>query len=256
MDRKYLFNHISKEYDKFRPSYPSELIDDIINYSGVQKTCNILEIGCGTGQATQGLVDIGYKNITCVELGENLAKFTAEKYRNERSIKVFNAPFEEWDNKNEEFDIAISATAFHFIDPQIGYPKVFHLLKSNGTIAFFWTVHVQVYDDLHNEIRELYKKYAPQLDDSIKPTSTEVIKGILSTIDGIGLIRDIQVKEYKWKHRYSSKEYVSLLNTHSKHRQLNDKTRQLLFSEIQETINNYGGFIEKPQLVALFLGKK
>lgn len=256
MERKYLFNDVPKEYDKFRPSYPRELFADIIEYSKIHKNSSILEIGCGTGQATQGFVNIGYKNIICIELGKNLADFTAEKYKDEPTIRVHNDSFEEWDSKNEEFDVAISATAFHFINPQIGYPKVFNLLKSNGTMAFFWTVHVQVYDDLHNKIRELYTKYAPDLDDSIKPTPNEAIKGIFNTINSVGLFKNIQTKEYKWEHTYSSEEYISLLNTHSKHRQLDEKTRQLLFSDIKEIIDCYGGFINKPQLVALFLAKK
>jgi SAM-dependent methyltransferase len=256
MERKYLFNDVSKEYDKFRPGYPRELFVDILEYSNIDKNSIILEVGCGTGQATQGFVDIGYKNITCVELGKNLADFTAEKFKEEPTIRVHNASFEEWDNKNKEFDVVTSGTAFHFINPQIGYPKAFNLLKPNGTMAFFWTVHVQVYDDLHNKIRELYRKYAPDLDDSIKPTPNEVIKDTFNTINSIGLFKDIQTKEYKWEHRYSREEYISLLNTHSKHRQLNENTRKLLFSGIKEIIDYYGGFIDKPQLVALFLGRK
>ena len=253
---KYLFNDIPKEYDKFRPSYPGELFADIVNYSGIHADSTILEIGCGTGQATQGFVETGYKNITCVELGKNLADFTAEKYKNEPSISVHNASFEGWDNQSEEFDVAVSATAFHFIDPQIGYPKVFHLLKPNGSLAFFWTIHVQVYDDLHQKIRELYAKYAPHLDDSLMPTPDEEIEGISNTIHSIGLFKDVKTKRYAWNQRYSSEEYISLLNTHSKHRQLDEEARRSLFRGIKETIDCHGGSIEKPHLVALFLGKK
>lgn len=251
-----MFNDVPNEYDKFRPGYPRELFADIIEFSSIHKNSSILEIGCGTGQATQGFVDFGYKNITCVELGKNLADFTAEKYKDEPAIRVHNASFEEWDSKNLEFDVAISATAFHFINPQIGYPKVFDLLKPNGTMAFFWTVHVQVYDDLHNKIRELYAKYAPGLDDSIKPTPSKVIENTFNTINSAGLFKFIEIKEYMWDHKYSSDEYISLLNTHSKHRQLDEETRQLLFSGIKEIIDCYGGFINKPQLVALFLSRK
>jgi ubiquinone/menaquinone biosynthesis C-methylase UbiE len=61
VERKYLFNDVPKEYDKYRPSYPRELFSDIIKYSNIHKDSSILEIGCGTGQATQGFVDIGIK---------------------------------------------------------------------------------------------------------------------------------------------------------------------------------------------------
>ena len=256
MDRKYQFNGVPEAYDQFRPHYPKELFSDIIHYSNIKEGSRILEIGCGTGQATQGFVDLGYKNLTCVELGNNLADFTAEKYKGEPTIIVHNAAFEDWNCERDAFDVAISATAFHFIDPHIGYPKVHDLLKSDGTMAFFWTVHVQVYDELHNEIRELYKKYALDLDDSIKPGPKEVMQETYHTILGTGLFSDLQMKTYQWEHSYSSEDYVSLLNTHSKHRQIEEKQRHLLLSGIKETIDSHGGYITKPQLVALYLGKK
>ncbi|WP_240877056.1 hypothetical protein [Shimazuella soli] len=62
------------------------------------------------------------------------------------NIKVINSPFEVWQSDNTGYDLAISATAFHFIQPQIGYRKVFDLLRNRGSIAFFWTEHVPLFD--------------------------------------------------------------------------------------------------------------
>ena len=47
---------------------------------------SILEIGCGTGQATKGFVDLGFDNLTCIELGQNLAEFTHEKFKNNQML--------------------------------------------------------------------------------------------------------------------------------------------------------------------------
>src|ERR687893_552443 len=59
-------------YDEVRPGYPEELFDDVVSLSGIPSGGRILEVGCGTGQATLPLARRGY-NILCVELGENLA---------------------------------------------------------------------------------------------------------------------------------------------------------------------------------------
>jgi 16S rRNA A1518/A1519 N6-dimethyltransferase RsmA/KsgA/DIM1 with predicted DNA glycosylase/AP lyase activity len=59
-------------YDEVRPGYPEELFDDVVSLSGIPAGGRILEVGCGTGQATVPFARRGYR-ILCVELGENLA---------------------------------------------------------------------------------------------------------------------------------------------------------------------------------------
>lgn len=130
------------------------------------------------------------------------------------------------------------------------------LLKEGGNIAFYWTVHVPSYDDIYVQIRDCYRKYAPQLDDSKGPTSEEVIYQRKKEIIDSKQFEDIKVKDYTWYDEYSSDEYISLLNTNSRHRLLEDINRQMLFEEIKTIINSNGGKIKKQQLVALFLARK
>ena len=74
MENKETFDAVAREYDRFRPAYPNELFSDIIDYSGIHQADQILEIGCGTGQATTGFIRLGYRHMTCVELGKRLAQ--------------------------------------------------------------------------------------------------------------------------------------------------------------------------------------
>lgn len=256
MENKETFNFIVNDYEKYRPTYPEEMFDDIFNYSHVAKEDNILEIGCGTGQATGGLVDKEYKNITCIELGDQLAQFTAEKFKSYDSIKVINRSFEEWDGEGSPFKLAVSGTAFHFIDPKFGYRKVWDLLDDFGSIGFFWTIHVPRFDDIHNEIRAHYKELAPHLDDSNFLTPEETINERKKITESTGLFTNILVKEYNEIRPYTSSDYISLLNTNSKHRQLPETTKNALLNRIKNSIDRSGSHIYKDHRVALFLGKK
>ena len=47
------FNTSAEWYDRIRPGYPEALIDDVINLSAIPAGGRILEIGCGTGKATE-----------------------------------------------------------------------------------------------------------------------------------------------------------------------------------------------------------
>ncbi|HHY16289.1 MAG TPA: class I SAM-dependent methyltransferase, partial [Firmicutes bacterium] len=161
-----------------------------------------------------------------------------------------------WSGEDNSFDLAISATAFHFIEPKYGYEKVNRLLKNGGSIGFFWTIHVQQYDELHAKIRDIYQRYASDLDDAKKPGPAEVISDRLRLTKEQGFFGNITVKEYRWVDTYTSNDYISLLNTHSGHRQLPERTRNKLFASIKELIDVHGGCIDKQQLVALFLGSK
>src|SRR5690242_682738 len=108
MENKETFDTVASEYEKYRPTYPNEMFADLFHYSNMDQEDPILEIGCGTGQATSGLVTSGYHNITCIELGKNLVLITSEKFQTYPSINVINSSFEQWNHKGQSFQLAIS----------------------------------------------------------------------------------------------------------------------------------------------------
>lgn len=68
MDKKYLFNETVLSYEKRRPHYGVQLFEDIIKYANLNIDKSIIEIGCGTGQATEPFLKTKCK-VTAVELG-------------------------------------------------------------------------------------------------------------------------------------------------------------------------------------------
>ena len=73
------FEQVPELYDRARPSYPLEVFDDLAALARLAQAARIVEIGCGTGQATLPLAERGYQ-ITCVELGEQLAAVVSQVY--------------------------------------------------------------------------------------------------------------------------------------------------------------------------------
>ncbi|CAO5186328.1 hypothetical protein FAIPA1_50200 [Frankia sp. AiPs1] len=47
-----VFNEVPELYDRFRPGYPEELFADLVAITGMDTQSSVLEVGCGTGQAT------------------------------------------------------------------------------------------------------------------------------------------------------------------------------------------------------------
>src|SRR5215207_485440 len=108
------FDEAASLYDKVRPGYPEDLFDDIVSLSGIESGRRILEIGCGTGQATVPFARRGYR-ILCVELGENMAAVARRNLEGYPNAEVRTEVFEEWPLQEGAFDLAISATAFHWL---------------------------------------------------------------------------------------------------------------------------------------------
>ncbi len=67
VSRKTVFDQAARDYDEVRPGYPQELIEDIISISAIPEDGRILEIGCGTGQATIPFAKRGY-SMTCLDI--------------------------------------------------------------------------------------------------------------------------------------------------------------------------------------------
>lgn len=255
MDKRFTFNEDVKNYDKWRPAYCKELFSDIIQYSELNQNKRALEVGIGTGQATLPFLTSGCE-LTAIELGKDLAEFSKEKFKRYNNFSIYNTSFEKFKCEDNRFDILFSATAFHWIPEDIGYPKALKLLKQGGTLALFWNKpFVARKDDLlHQKIQSIYQKY--------RPTNTEFIeydtaryKKIAETIQAYGF-RDLEFKLYHQTRRFGSSDYISLLNTYSDHRSMPASIKQVFESEIKQAISENGDTLNIYDTIDLYLAKR
>lgn len=120
-DNRTHFDEIVANYDKIRWDYPAALFADIMNYSGPgdQKA---LEIGAGTGKATTAFLNAGYA-VTAVEMGANMAEFLLGKSNGDTNFSVITAAFEDVTLEEDSYHLIYAASAFHWVDAEIGYPN-------------------------------------------------------------------------------------------------------------------------------------
>ena len=240
-----------------RPGYPEELIEDVLALSNMPSNGNILEVGCGTGQATLPFAERGY-SMLCLEIGENLAKLASEKCHQHPNVEVKTISFEDWDAGGEKFDLIISAQAFHWIPPEIGYSKAAEVLKDSGAIALFWNVFPDPDSEFFSALQDVYRKHAPKLAESFAQREPyEVrIKNREDEINTTGLFEEVTVRRYPCSVRYDTDQYIKLLNTFSDHRMLDDDARHDLFEGVAELIDQFGGAVERPHIAVLYFAKK
>ena len=82
-----IHDQVAQLYDRARPGYPAALFDDIIYYAALPAGARILEVGCGTGQATLPLAQRGYA-IDCLEPGAQMAAIARANLANFPNVTV------------------------------------------------------------------------------------------------------------------------------------------------------------------------
>lgn len=257
MELKETFNGVIADYDYARPGYPAQLFADIAAFAGrtdLWSGASILEVGSGTGQATTAFASTGAR-LTLLEIGAEQAAYLTTKFPD---ATVVCAPFETFDVPENSFDLIFSATAFHWIDAAIGYPKAWQLLKTNGTMAVFWhnSSVMHFTDAMHTGIRKLCRRYSPTLYEGMTAEGLAAVHEKRMRQITCGFSEAPEFHEYRWTDRYHADRYVALLNSYSDFQMLDATVRKKLLNEIHEYITGNGGIVEVPQLVRLYLMKK
>lgn len=248
------FDTIAERYGKYRPGYPAELIDRIIELSGLTPSARILEVGCGAGQATVLFARHGY-SMVCIEPGANLLQVAASKVSAFPSVEFECVRFEDWPEPTAAFDLVMSAQAFHWIPQPIGYAKAAAALKPGGHLALFWNRYVGCDSPVGEALDQVYREITPELERD--PTQVEeVIKQIESDIVGSGHFTDVTVHRFPWQVRYDTQQYLGLLGTYSDHLLLDESTRERLFQGVAEVIDAAGGCIDRPYLAVLYVASR
>jgi ubiquinone/menaquinone biosynthesis C-methylase UbiE len=129
-----VFDEIAVEYDRRRPTYPDELIDQACQVAGIGSGDRVLEVGCGSGQLTRGLAARGL-HVTALEPGKNLMALASQNLEGAGEVDFVNAQFEEALLPRGQFRAVFSASAFHWVDPEVSWQKAADVLVPGGTLA-------------------------------------------------------------------------------------------------------------------------
>ncbi len=234
-----VFDDVAEIYDRARPRYPGALFDDLISLARLSESGTILEIGCGTGQATLGLAGRGYR-LVCLEPGARLAAITRRNLASDPNVSVVEQPFESWTVEPATFDLVVAARALHWVEPDVRFTKAARILRPGGALAVITTSPVTRDTALMRAIQASYARLAPSLPLRSDAVDRELHEGFVAS----RLFQVLPARHYRWSHRYSDHEYIDLLSTHSGHIALTPSVRSDLLSAVGETIAAHGGSIE------------
>ncbi len=249
------FDGVADTYDRARPGYPEALFADLRS-TGLLPGSTALEIGCGTGQATRQLAEVA-ADVWCVELGPTLAERAREHLADLRHVHVLVGSFEEIELPLGQFDLVFSATAFHWVDPSVGFERAASILKPSGTLALATNAHVaggtQV--EILDDVAALQEAIYPEIGPWKFPLSSDTFASALAGGDIAHVWARIErsfqrppdvhalfdpplVCTYEWTASYTSESYLDMLATQSPYIRLDVDRRSRLFDGIARLIES------------------
>ena len=122
MEFRKVFDSIPEQFNKWRPRYCEEVFSDVIQYAKLHTDKTVLEIGPGTGQATEPILKTGCSYLG-IELGEHLAEYTKNKFSSYNNFHIVNADFENYDFGQQQFDLVYSAATIQWIPEEVLWPS-------------------------------------------------------------------------------------------------------------------------------------
>ena len=239
-----VFNEIPEVYDRVRPTYPDELFEDLVAITGVNRRSSILEVGCGTGQATRTLAAFGC-SVTAVEPGEALAELARQQLEAFPNVEIETTTFEQWHDRGQRFDILVAASSWHWVDPSIGWRRAHDVLVPGGWLALLGNVVVRRPGELevYAATADLHERFCPgnsdwgdpPLDDEVRETNEGWGP---PNEDRDGFFESTVVRWYPVVQWFDGEGFADLLRSTSLYRKLDADVREPLLDAIAERIRS------------------
>ncbi|HSZ13873.1 MAG TPA: class I SAM-dependent methyltransferase [Solirubrobacteraceae bacterium] len=191
-----VFDKIAEDYDRHRPTYPNALVDQACE--GIHRAAAVLEIGCGTGQLTRSLLARGLR-VTAVEPGQQLIARARDQLDGVGDAQFVNARLEDASLPRAHYSAVFSASAIHWVDPDVSWRKAADALVDGGTLALLSYFGL---DDPHSAddqqaLRTAITTIAPEL-----AAEWPTYRDLASTLAGVAARRENLSEVWAWLGSY------------------------------------------------------
>lgn len=272
-----VFNEVAAEYDRNRPAYSDALVDRACEVAGVGGGDRVLEVGCGTGQLTRSLLARGLR-VTALEPGDRLIGVAEENLKDAGDVKLVHARLEDARLPCGSYEAVFSASAIHWVDPDLGWRKIADALAPEGTLALiqYFGLQEQRSVDDQEALLSALRRHAPEIA-ATWPTYRDLDRtiagvqerrrniadawGWLGSYD-IGrdyagdLFEDLQIATVPTLIEHTAEELGALLGTMSFWAQLSPEQRDALANENHALHERLGRPIRASTLAVLLTARR
>lgn len=243
-----VFNQAAEDFDRTRPVCPPALFDDLMRLAGLSTGGRVVEIGCGTGQATVPLAERGLA-VTAVELGADLAAIARRRLADFGSAEVVTSSFEDWQPDRTGFDAVVAVSSLHWIDLRLRFAKPYELLRPGGAMVIAgcrWARPADAepfWEDLQQDYLAVgYEGQPPPPPEQVEPQPFPA--------EAAPFFAETARRRYPFQVGYSADDYLAILATQSDTHALGPERRADFLARVRRRLESWG----LPQLTVTFVG--
>ena len=254
MEQRLAFDQIANVYRTARPGYPEALVEDVVSYADLKQNDKILEVGCGTGQATKSFAQRSFL-ITAIDPGPEMIRGARESLAGFSNVEFLQTTFEGLSSKQGEFRLVIAAQSWHWVSPEMRFAKAAQALSPEGSLAVFGHVPVGLPASLLTPFKKIYLrqtgKWGPPPEAWYLPNGP--FKG---WFEDSGLFGPVDHRKYSWKWRHTTSSYTNFLRTRSEHQMMEPVKLGETLREIANVIDIMGGEFTMDYETHLYIARR
>lgn len=223
----------AEAYERFRPGYPTELVDMVMTYAG-RPVLTALEIGAGTGKATRLFAQRGVTVTATEPDGAMLAELLKHVPAN---VKTVQAAFEDL-RPSQSYGLVYAAAALHWTNPAGRFSRVATLLEPGGVFASFGGP-AQLADPAVEEAVRAARAPFLESDDVPSPDGTppeDEMQWPGTELQRSEWFADVQQSVIERRLTMSARDYVGHLSTISAYLELPISEQEQVYSQIMQVL--------------------
>ena len=125
-----------KAYEQLMGRWSRLLVPDLIDFAGVENGNRVIDVGCGTGSLSQGLVEYGSKiEVVGVDSATPFVEYSNAQLSSQRA-KIRQADAQDLPFPDDSFDRCLSLLVINFIpDAKAAMGEMFRVTRPRGVVA-------------------------------------------------------------------------------------------------------------------------
>lgn len=244
------FDRVPELYTEVRPTYPDELFEQL--FSLLPNAPHIVEVGPGTGQATEALLRNG-ASVQAIELGAQLAASLLRRLSDFDGLDVQIGDFETLPVTSPQADAIVAATCYHWISDAAKIDRPAEVLAPGGVLAIIDTNQVDDAADkgYFDVVNPIYAKFG-RARAAVPPTAEVLEPAMQSVMEADARCADVSVLKVRRDLTYSTANYEKLLRTYSGTQSLSTDDREAMLAALIAVANEqFGGEVTRPIVFTL-----